>query len=69
MSESDLTISRWFDEYQKRLDRVGIVDIRSPGQTRYLWGEAAAAYTPVADRWIAVYERRRGGRRQRKDRP
>ncbi len=56
--ESDQTIFRWFDEYQKRFDRVGVVDILSPGQTRYLWGDAAAAYTPLTDRWIAVYERR-----------
>ena len=56
--ESDQTIFRWFDEYQKRFERVGVVDMLSPGQTRYLWGEAAAAYTPVTDRWIAVYERR-----------
>jgi len=56
--ESDQTIFRWFDEYQKRFERVGVIDILSPGQTRYLWGEAAAAYTPVTDRWIAVYERR-----------
>lgn len=57
-AESDLTIFRWFDEYQKRFQRIGVVDILSPGPTRYLWGEAAAAYTPVTDRWIAVYERR-----------
>ncbi|MGH7345393.1 MAG: hypothetical protein ACREK4_10805, partial [Candidatus Rokuibacteriota bacterium] len=57
-AESDQAIFRWFDEYQKRFERVGIVDIISPGQTRYLWGEAAAAYTPVTDRWIAVYQRR-----------
>jgi hypothetical protein len=57
-AESDQTIFRWFDEYQKRFQRVGIIDIISPEQTRYLWGEAAAAYTPVTDRWIAVYERR-----------
>jgi hypothetical protein len=56
--DSDLAIFRWFDEYQKRFERVGIVDILSAGQTRYLWGEAAAAYTPVTDRWIAIYERR-----------
>ncbi|HEY7541687.1 MAG TPA: hypothetical protein VIF11_16190 [Methylomirabilota bacterium] len=56
--DSDQTIFRWFDEYQKRFERVGVIDMLSPGQTRYLWGEAAAAYTPVTDRWIAVYERR-----------
>jgi general stress protein CsbA len=56
--ESDRAIFRWFEEYQKRFERVGIVDILSAGQTRYLWGEAAAAYTPVTDRWIGIYQRR-----------
>jgi general stress protein CsbA len=67
--ESDQTIFRWFDEYQKRFERVGIVDIISPGQTRYLWGEAAAAYTPVTDRWIAVYERRTAPATDERTRP
>jgi general stress protein CsbA len=67
--ESDQTIFRWFDEYQKRFERVGIVDIISPGQTRYLWGDAAAAYTPVTDRWIAVYERRAAPATDERTRP
>jgi hypothetical protein len=67
--ESDQTIFRWFDEYQKRFQRVGVVDMLSPGQTRYLWGEAAAAYTPVTDRWIAVYERRGAAAANERTRP
>lgn len=67
--ESDQTIFRWFDEYQKRFERVGVVDILSPGQTRYLWGDAAAAYTPVTDRWIAVYERRGAAAANERTRP
>ena len=67
--ESDQTIFRWFDEYQKRFQRVGVIDMLSPGQTRYLWGEAAAAYTPVTDRWIAVYERRGAAAANERTRP
>jgi general stress protein CsbA len=67
--ESDQTIFRWFEDYQQRFDRVGVVDILSPGQTRYLWGEAAAAYTPVTDRWLAVYERREARRAKERTRP
>jgi general stress protein CsbA len=67
--ESDQTIFRWFDEYQKGFERVGVVDMLSPGQTRYLWGEAAAAYTPVTDRWIAVYERRGAAAANERTRP
>ena len=67
--ESDQAIFRWFDEYQKRFERVGVVDMLSPGQTRYIWGEAAAAYTPATDRWIAVYERRRAPAANERTRP
>jgi hypothetical protein len=67
--ESDQTIFHWFDQYQQRFDRVGVVDILSPGQTRYLWGDAAAAYTPVTDRWIAVYERREARADDERTRP
>ena len=67
--ESDQTIFRWFEEYKQRFERVGVVDILSPFQTRYLWGEAAAAYTPVTDRWIAVYERRGGPAANERTRP
>ena len=67
--ESDQTIFRWFDEYQKRFQRIGVVDMLSPGQTRYLWGEAAAAYTPVTDRWLAVYERRGAAAAHERTRP
>jgi len=56
---SDTTIFHWFDGYQKRYDRVGVVEILSLGQTRYLWGPEAATYTPRADAWLAIFERRR----------
>jgi hypothetical protein len=56
--DSDKTIFPWFDHYQKRYDRVGIVEIVSLGQTRYLWGPEAAAYTPRSDAWLAIFERK-----------
>src|SRR5206468_1440307 len=56
--ESDETIFAWFDQYAKRLDRVGVVDIVSPRETRYVWGPEAAGYTPRSDAWLAIYERR-----------
>jgi len=55
---SDKTIFAWFDQYAKRLDRVGVVDIVSPRETRYVWGPEAAGYTPRSDAWLAIYERR-----------
>ena len=67
--DSNETIFHWFEDYKQRFDLVGVVDILSPGQTRYLWGEAAAAYTPVTDRWLAVYERREARRANERTRP
>jgi len=37
---------------------VGVVDIVSPRETRYVWGPEAAGYTPRSDAWLAIYERR-----------
>jgi dolichyl-phosphate-mannose-protein mannosyltransferase len=61
--ESDVTIFRWFDEYQaKKLKKVGVVEIIPPDRTTYVWGQEAAAYTPRSDLWLEVYERRDGAR-------
>ena len=57
-SESDQTVFRWFEDYRKGFDRIGVVDIITPQRTTYLWGPQAAAYTPRSDRWPAVLERR-----------
>jgi hypothetical protein len=56
--ESDQTIFRWFEDYQKRFDRIGVVDIITPQRTTYVWGPEAAAYTPRSDHWLVVFERR-----------
>lgn len=56
--DSDKTIFEWFDRYQRGYDRVGIVEIVSLGQTRYLWGPEAAGYTPRSDAWLAIFERK-----------
>lgn len=55
--ESDQTVFRWFEDYRKRFDRVGVVDIVSSQRTTYLWGPEAATYTPRSDLWLAVFER------------
>lgn len=55
--ESDQTVFRWFEDYRKRFDRVGVVDIVSSQRTTYLWGSEAATYTPRSDLWLAVFER------------
>ena len=60
--ESDVTVFRWFDEYQKKLEKVGVVEIISPEQTTYVWGQEARAYTPRSPLWLAIFERRDGAR-------
>lgn len=57
---SDPTVFRWFAEYQKGLVRVGVVDLVSEQDVRYVWGAEAASYTPRADLWLAVFERPAG---------
>jgi Dolichyl-phosphate-mannose-protein mannosyltransferase len=56
--DSDKTIFTWFDQYQRRFDRVGFVEIISAAQTRYVWGPEAAVYTPRSDIWLAIFERK-----------
>lgn len=57
-TDSDQTVFRWFEDYRKGFDQVGVVDIISLQQTTYLWGSEAAAYTPRSDYWLAVFRRR-----------
>ncbi len=60
--ESDVTVFRWFDEYRKKLEKVGVVEIISPERTTYVWGQEAAAYTPQSPLWLMVFERKDGAR-------
>jgi hypothetical protein len=60
--ESDVTVFRWFDEYQKKFDKVGVVEIISLERTTYVWGRDARAYAPRSEPWLAVFERRDGAR-------
>jgi hypothetical protein len=42
---------------------VGVVEIVSLRQTRYLWGPEAAAYTPRSEAWLMILERRTAAQR------
>jgi hypothetical protein len=66
---SDQTIFRWFEAYQRDFVRVGVVDIVSPHETVYRWGDDAGGYAPRSDVWLMVFERARAHEPQRKDRP
>ncbi len=54
---SDFTLFRWWEQYQHRFARVGIVDIRNP-ETTYVWDAPAATYVPKSQVWITVLERK-----------
>ena len=63
---SDPFVLTWFDAYQRRhYERVGVIDILSPGFTLYLWDAAAAGYTPRSNVWLAVFKRREASAHQR----
>jgi len=48
----------WWAWLPVRFDRVGVVEIISLRQTRYLWGDEAATHPPGSDDWIALFERK-----------
>jgi hypothetical protein len=56
---SDKTIFGWFEQYQRDLKRVGVVDIPSRQETVYRWGDDAATYAPRSDVWLMIFERGR----------
>jgi hypothetical protein len=58
---SDRTVFRWFEEYGRQFERVGVVDIVSPDTTRYAWDGDAPGYAPQSTLWLAVYRRRAEG--------
>ena len=55
--DSDRTIFRWFEEYQRGFRRIGVVDIVSQQETIYRWADAALDYKPRSDVWLMVFER------------
>ena len=55
--ESDRTIFRWFEEYQRGFRRIGVVDIVSQRETIYRWADGALDYKPQSDVWLMVFER------------
>jgi hypothetical protein len=55
--DSDRTIFRWFEEYQRGFRRIGIVDIVSQQETIYRWADAALDEKPRSDVWLMVFER------------
>jgi len=56
---SHTEVIRWARDYAKRRYRqVGLVDIISAAETRYLWGDASDGQSPRSTLWVSVFERR-----------
>lgn len=55
---SHTNVIRWAKDYAKRhYRRVGLVDIISAAETRYLWDDASVGQSPRSTNWISVFER------------
>jgi hypothetical protein len=49
----------WFDKYTKEFyERAGVADMRSNGQTVYLWDEEARNYRGPVEDYLVVYKRK-----------
>jgi len=62
--DSERHFLRWIEGFLKRYHRVGLVDLRLGGRSRFVWDAAARGRRPGSPTWAAVYERKdRVGRR------
>ena len=56
--DSSDRLHRWAEEYIDRFYAIdGVIDIIGPGQTEYVWGDAAAAYAGRSPHQLHVYKR------------
>jgi len=57
-ADSDRTILSWFDRFAAEHYRlVGLADMITPSETRYVWDDAVARYQRRGQYYILVYER------------
>ena len=56
--DSNKTIFKWFDNYVKQYECIGVVDILSADRTNYVWDEQAKHYSPSSNYWLKVYRRK-----------
>jgi hypothetical protein len=59
--DSDPRIFDWWASYQTHYARVGVADVISPAETRYVWGaQSAARYSRTINNGLEVYQRNAG---------
>jgi hypothetical protein len=57
--QSDVTIFKWWDDYQTNYTTVGLVEQNWPYPSKYLWGKDAAAHGKLAGPGMEIYLRQR----------
>lgn len=57
-SDSERRIFRWFRQYKRNYDKVGMVDILGQEETVYLWDENVSGYLPKSRRWLSIFRRK-----------
>jgi len=55
--QSDLTIFKWWNDYQTNYNMVGLVEENWPRPSRFLWGKDAAAYGKLKGTGMEIYRR------------
>jgi len=58
--DSEPYLLEWMDGFLKRYRRVGLVDLRTGGRSRFFWDAAGRGRRPGSPTWAAVYERSDG---------
>jgi hypothetical protein len=56
--QSDVTIFKWWNDYQTNYTTIGLIEQSWPNPTRYLWGQDAATQGKLKGTGLAVYQRR-----------
>ena len=56
--DSNETIFKWFDNYIKQYECIGVIDMLSPDRTNYVWDEQAKNYSPSSNYWLKVFRKK-----------
>lgn len=55
---SERFIFNWLDQYLMNYELVGNIDIVSPQETKYIWGDHAGEYENKSDSFILIFKRK-----------
>jgi hypothetical protein len=55
--QSDVTIFKWWNDYQTNYNMVGLVEENWPRPSRFFWGKDAAAYGKLKGTGMEIFWR------------